>query len=106
MKKNNYFVFETNVIVSALLFPDSSVAKAFNIGLLFGTIIISEETLEELQEVLLRNKLDKYLLKSIRQAFLQKFEIIAEMIEITETSTVCRDQKDDSEFRCFAFSKK
>ena len=95
MKKNNYFVFDTNVIISALLFPDSSVAKAFNKGLLLGTIIISEETLEELQEVLSRNKLDKYLLKSIRQAFLQKFEILAEMVEITETISVCRDQKDD-----------
>jgi hypothetical protein len=64
MKKNNYFVFDTNVIVSAFLFPDSSVAKAFNKGLLFGTIIISKETLEELQEVLSRNKLDKYLIES------------------------------------------
>lgn len=88
-------MFDTNVIVSAFLFPDSSVAKAFNKGLLFGTIIISKETLEELQEVLSRNKLDKYLIKSIRQAFLQKFEILAEMVEITETISVCRDQKDD-----------
>lgn len=95
MKKTKHFVFDTNVIVSALFFPDSSVAKAFDKGLKTGTIILSEETLKELQEVLLRDKFDKYLPKPIRQAFVQKFEILTEMIEITETITACRDPKDD-----------
>ena len=95
MKRTKRFVFDTNVIVSAFLFPDSSVAKAFEKGLKSGTILLSEETLEELQKVLLRDKFDKYLPKSIRQAFVQKFEILAAMIEVTETITACRDPKDD-----------
>ena len=95
MKKTKHFVFDTNVIVSALFFPDSSVAKAFDKALKTGTILLSEETLEELQEVLLRDKFDKYLPKPIRQAFVQKFEILTEMIEITEIITACRDPKDD-----------
>ena len=95
MKRTKRFVFDTNVIVSAFLFPDSSVAKAFEKGLKSGTILLSEETLEELQKVLLRDKFDKYLPKSIRQAFVQKFEILAAMIEITETITACSDPKDD-----------
>ena len=95
MKKNNRLVIDTNVVVSALLFPDSSVGQAFSRGLLFGTIVVSDETLHELQEVLMRDKLDKYLLKSLRQAFLQKFEILAERIDITENITACRDPKDD-----------
>jgi len=105
MKNNNRFVFDTNVVISAFLFPDSSVAKAFNKGLASGTILLSTETLEELQEVLLRDKLDKYILKPIRQAFLQKFEIIAEMIEVSETITVCRDPK-DNKFLSLAVSAK
>jgi len=88
-------VFDTNVVVSAFLFPDSYVAKAFEKGLKSGTIFISEETLEELQEVLLRDKFDKYLPKPIRQAFVQKFEILVAMIDITETIIACRDPKDD-----------
>lgn len=58
MKKNKRLVIDTNVVVSALLFPDSSVGLAFSRGLLFGTILVSEETLQELQEVLMRDKLD------------------------------------------------
>lgn len=88
-------MFDTNVVVSAFLFPDSYVAKAFEKGLKSGTIFISEETLEELQEVLLRDKFDKYLPKPIRQAFVQKFEILVAMIDITETIIACRDPKDD-----------
>jgi len=95
MKKTKHIVFDTNVLVSAFFFPDSTVAKAFDKGLKTGTILLSKETLEELQEVLLRDKFDKYLPKPIRQAFVQKFEILAEMVEITETITACRDSKDD-----------
>ncbi|NCO55709.1 MAG: putative toxin-antitoxin system toxin component, PIN family [Bacteroidetes bacterium CG02_land_8_20_14_3_00_31_25] len=95
MKRTNRLVFDTNVVVSAFLFPDSYVAKAFEKGLKSGTIFISEETLEELQEVLLRDKFDKYLPKPIRQAFVQKFEILVAMIDITETIIACRDPKDD-----------
>ena len=95
MKKTKRFVFDTNVIVSAFLFPNSSVANAFEKGINSGTILISKETLEELQEILLSKKFDKYLPKPIRLAFVQKFEIITEMIEVTETINVCRDAKDD-----------
>ena len=95
MKRTKRFVFDTNVVVSAFLFPYSSVAKAFEKGLESGAILLSEETLEELQEVLLKDKFDKYLPKPIRQAFVRKFEILAPMIEITETITACRDPKDD-----------
>jgi len=105
MKKNKRFVFDTNVVVSAFLFSDSLVAKVFNKGIITGTVLISKETLEELQEVLLKNKLDKYLPKSIRQAFLQKFVVLAEMTDITETITVCRDPKDDK-FLSLAVSAK
>ena len=58
MKKNKRLVIDTNVVVSALLFPDSSVGLAFSRGLLFGTILVSEETIQKLQEVLMRDKLD------------------------------------------------
>jgi putative PIN family toxin of toxin-antitoxin system len=105
MKKNKRLVIDTNVVVSALLFPDSSVGLAFSRGLLFGTILVSEETLQELQEVLMRDKLDKYLLKSLRQAFMQKFEILAERIDITEDIIACRDPKDDK-FLSLAVSAK
>lgn len=105
MKRTNRFVFDTNVLVSAFLFPDSFVAKAFDKGLTTGTVFLSEETLEELQEVLLRDKFDKYLPKPIRQAFVQKFEILAAMIEISETVSVCRDP-DDDKFLSLAVSAK
>ncbi len=95
MKRTKRFVFDTNVVVSAFLFPVSTSAKAFDKGINSGTILLSEETLEELQNVLLRDNFDKYLPKPLRIAFIQKFEILSAMIEITETIKACRDPKDD-----------
>ncbi|AFZ35749.1 hypothetical protein Sta7437_2201 [Stanieria cyanosphaera PCC 7437] len=41
---SNVYVFDTNVLVSALLFANSSSRKAFEIALDIGKIIISKET--------------------------------------------------------------
>ena len=95
MKRTKLFVFDTNVIVSAFLFPKSSCAKAFDVEINSGTILLSQETLEELKDVLLRDNFDKYLPKPIRIAFVQKFEILTAMIDITETITACSDPKDN-----------
>ena len=89
------FVLDTNVIVSALLIPDSPSRQAFDRALHKGTILISHPAMVELAEVLGREKLNKYLLESERMRFLVGLLKEAELVDVTTTITACRDPKDN-----------
>lgn len=89
------FVFDTNVIVSAALFADSIPRQAFDKALDEGRILISVPVLLELAEVLSRKKLNHYLLEEERMRFLVALLKEAELVEIDEVITVCRDVKDN-----------
>lgn len=54
------FVFDSNTIVSALLLPDSKARQALDRAQDRGKILISMPALLELNEVITRNKFDKY----------------------------------------------
>jgi len=89
------FVFDTNVVVSALLLADSIPRQAFDKALNHGTILISVPVILELAEVLSRKKLDKYLLEDERMRFLVGLLKESELVDATETITICRDPKDN-----------
>ncbi len=96
MGKNDLrFVFDTNVVVSAALLAGSVPRRAFDKAVDNGTILISVPVLLELAEVLSRKKLDKYLLEEERMRFLVALLKEAELVEITEVITDCRDAKDN-----------
>jgi putative PIN family toxin of toxin-antitoxin system len=88
-------VFDANVIVSAALLADSAPRRAFDKALDEGRILISAAVLLELAEVLGRRKFDKYLLEEERIRFLMALLREAELIEIGEQVTDCRDPKDN-----------
>jgi len=88
-------VFDTSVIVSALLFERSVPAQAFYAALGRGAILISHATLAELGEVLGRKKFDRYLTAEEREQFLAMLVQKAEVVEIGEKIHACRDPKDD-----------
>jgi putative PIN family toxin of toxin-antitoxin system len=89
------FVFDTNVIVSAALLAGSIPRQAFDKALDEGRILISVPVLLELAEVLSRKKLNKYLLEEERMRFLAALLKEAELVEITDAVTDCRDIKDN-----------
>ncbi len=70
MKTERYIVFDTNVIVSAVLIKQSVARQAFDKGLQEGTLLLSGATLEELYDVLRRKKFNKYILENQRIHFL------------------------------------
>ena len=92
---NNRFVIDTNVIVSALIFPSSPPRLAFNKAYDEGKILASRVTILELEEVVNRKKFDKYISKEKRLQFIAKFFDDVEIIEIVEPVVACRDRKDD-----------
>ncbi len=70
MKSKERYVFDTNVIISALLFEQSKPAQAFHAALDRGEILLSLPTLKELNEVLGREKFNRYLLPEEREHFI------------------------------------
>ena len=89
------FVFDTNVIVSALLFNDSVPGQAFIRALNHGMILVSGVLVGELSRVLGRDRFDRYVTREERDAFLESLIRESNLIEITEAVQVCRDPKDD-----------
>ena len=88
-------VYDTNIVISALLFEGSKPAKAFDIGIKQGSILFSLSTLAELEEVLWRNKFDQYISHEERKQFLTSFILNSAPVEIDETISECRDPKDN-----------
>jgi uncharacterized protein len=60
-----------------------------------GTALLSQQTAEELAEVLLRDKFDRYASVQSREAFLRSFIEEAHVVEVVEAIRACRDPKDD-----------
>lgn len=89
------YVFDTNVIISALLFDSSKPAIAFRYGFQQGEVLLSLELLEELNNVLNREKFNRYLTSEEREDFLEALVEQAILVEVTERVLVCRDPKDN-----------
>jgi uncharacterized protein len=89
------FVFDTNVIVSALAFPSSKPRQAFDLAERTGVILISAETLDELVATLRRPKLAAYITPAEREAFLHALSETVQPVAVTERVSLCRDPRDD-----------
>lgn len=92
---SKHFVLDTNVVVSAVLLKQSVSRKAFDKATSEGKIILSEVVIAELNEVLKREKFNKYITEQERLEFLATLISQAVLIEVTITITDCRDAKDN-----------
>ena len=88
-------VFDTNILVSALLFRASVPGRAFEWALDKSVILVSEPLVDELEHVLDRAKFDQYVSREIREAFLVSLIRESRLVEIVEAVQACRDADDD-----------
>jgi putative PIN family toxin of toxin-antitoxin system len=88
-------VFDTNVLVSALLFENTTPAQAFFAALKNGKVLLSALLAEEINRILYRPKFDRYLTFEQREDFIAALVESSVLVEITETIAVCRDPKDN-----------
>jgi uncharacterized protein len=89
------FVFDTNVLISAILFKTSVPRQALDLARRIGKVIMSWPTMAELQEVLGRKRFDKYISEDERMLFLEVLAREILPVEVIETVTDCRDTKDN-----------
>lgn len=89
------FIFDTNELLSALLFENSLPALALKKSHTIGTLIFSGETLTELKDVLSRSKFDKYL--SLRERLYKLETLNPQLVALPElkSTNICRDPKDE-----------
>lgn len=95
MSLEHLFVFDNNVLVSAFLFRASTPRQSFDLAQSLGSIVYSDETIDELWNVLVRPKFDRYLSLSERITLLTGFEQVAQQISLEHNVVLCRDPKDD-----------
>ena len=87
---------DTNSLISAALIPTSINRQAFNKVIDLGKLAISNNTTEELIEVLFREKFDKYFINDEeRFVFVNKIEVNSKLFTIDISFNVCRDSKDN-----------
>jgi len=89
------YVIDTNTLVSALLLKNSTPRKAFDKALETGEILVSLEVVDELNDVLGREKFNKYVSEEERIEFLIALLQEAVFVEISEVITECRDPRDN-----------
>jgi uncharacterized protein len=88
-------VFDTNVLVSALLLSDAKPRHAVELAIQKGRIRLSFATLAELYEVLGRRKFLRYVDEEDIRNFLAALTREAEWVEVDVRISACRDPKDD-----------
>jgi hypothetical protein len=94
--------FDTNVLVSALLFKTSKSRLAYEKALLNHQIISSLECSKELVEVLSRPKFSKYFSEIDKSIFLINYFHSTQFVKVNIVVEDCRDPK-DNKFLALAF---
>jgi putative PIN family toxin of toxin-antitoxin system len=87
------FVFDTNAIISAVLLKRSVSRQAFDKAIEQGELLVSAETIDELNRVLGRPDFLKYVTENERLAFLAVLLREAKLVEVTEAVRECRDPR-------------
>ena len=95
MRSSRGYVFDTNTLVSAALFEGGKPGRAFRHALKSGTILPSQPTFEEIDEVLAREKFDDYLTLEERAAFIEALVERSRFANPTEEVQACQDPDDD-----------
>ena len=89
------YVFDTNVLITAMLSPKSQSNTAMSKAFREGIIVYSDNTLAELEKKSHLPKFDKYIPLSRRLLFYHRFAFTAFPVRITTQIEICRDPKDD-----------
>ncbi len=93
--KNSFFVFDTNILISALFDGSGIPALALKKARTNGTLLVSDEVAAEYIQVFSRKKFDKYVPQDIRFAFIENIITNALPVIISSYIIVCRDPQDD-----------
>ena len=94
--RSDFFIFDTNALISSALLPYSSSRNALNKAMVSEILATSDSTSKEFIEVLFRKKFDKYFLDDEeRWTLIYKLEANSKFFKPDLIITDCRDPKDN-----------
>ena len=88
-------VVDTNVFISAIIFPRSVPRQVVNHVFERDVLLMSTATMTELTDVLSRTKIDRYVDRPERELVLAQIGSVAEFVPIIQLVRECRDSRDD-----------
>ncbi len=88
-------VFDTNVLISALLLSESKPRQALDVAIREGKVLLSFATLAELYEVLTRKRFRPYVDEEDIRDFLAALTREVQWVDVNTQITACRDPKDN-----------
>src|SRR5439155_783276 len=88
-------VIDTNVLISSLFFTTSTPAQAVDKAATKAQLVATTETLRELIAKLHSPKFDRYVRRDRRDALLERFASLVEIIDVLQPIRASRDPKDD-----------
>ena len=86
-------MFDTNVLVSALLLPDSKPRKALERALQNGRVLLEHAALTELYDVLRRKQFGRYIDEEDVRTFVAVLTRAAEWVDVDVRIRACRDER-------------
>lgn len=93
---NEFFLFDTNSLVSASLIGGTTLSRAMDRAVMLGKLAFSNATMDELVEVLFRKKFDKYFLNDEEKwSAIQHIALNAVFFSPVESIVDCQDPKDN-----------
>lgn len=88
-------VLDTNIFISGLLLSASKAQQVFDQVTESQILLMSDSTFVEIYQTFIRSKFDKYVSLEKRLNFIGSLRQKAEIVNVTETITICRDAKDN-----------
>jgi uncharacterized protein len=89
------FIFDTNVLVSVLLFDGNTPDQALKKGFAIGEVLFSVDMKKELERILNKRKFDHYVPNEDRLLFVKIFSEKVIFAKSMQKFSICRDPKDD-----------
>ncbi|MFZ4730233.1 MAG: putative toxin-antitoxin system toxin component, PIN family [Pseudanabaena sp.] len=88
-------VIDTNILISGLMAVNSLPQQVFDYATSQAILLISDEVQSEIENVISRPKLQKYITLERRTKFLTELSQQVERVTINQHIRACRDPKDD-----------
>jgi putative PIN family toxin of toxin-antitoxin system len=88
-------VIDTNILISFGIRPSTEFERLFDHLATHGTPLVSSSTIQELLQVLSRDKFRKYLPLEKSTKYIEWYLGLSETITVSEHVIACRDPKDD-----------
>ncbi|MEA5476860.1 putative toxin-antitoxin system toxin component, PIN family [Pseudanabaena galeata UHCC 0370] len=88
-------VIDTNILISGLMSVNSLPQQVFDYATSQAILLMSDEVQSEIENVLSRPKLQKYITLERRTKFLSELSQQVERVTINQQIRACRDPKDD-----------